>query len=252
MDYVDTLEKMEYLQYQGKRVQDVGKKQQSRKLRMLKNRAQCALWFGESFGFKLSQINFKDDKGGNYSVDYNTPPDGSSGLSEDDQCDLEKVLFLLDKFCVGDECYHELSILSEDLPRSNLIKQKRSDLNKTYHIERTFVKDVNDLGITFSTWYKKNADGSRSNILEYTSCVGAQKKLLLCKLPSILAKYLYPDTVEIVCKIWNDFKIYYDFITDSNLQSTSADEAFNKAKIWIELFCSKKGIVSEVKQLGFS
>ena len=49
MDYVDTLEKMEYLQCQGKRVQDVGKKQQSRKLRMLKNRAQCALWFCESF-----------------------------------------------------------------------------------------------------------------------------------------------------------------------------------------------------------
>ena len=140
MDYVDTLEKMEYLQCQGKRVQDVGKKQQSRKLRMLKNRAQCALWFCESFGLKLLQISFKDDKGGNYSVDYNTPLDGSSGLSEDDQCNLEKVLFLLDKFCVGDEFYHELSILSEDLPRSYLIKQKWSDLNKTYHIERTFGK----------------------------------------------------------------------------------------------------------------
>ena len=74
---------------------------------LLKNRAQCALWFCESFGLKLSQINFKDDKGGNYSVDYNTPPDGFSGLSEDDQCNLEKVLFLLDKFCVGDEFYHE-------------------------------------------------------------------------------------------------------------------------------------------------
>ena len=140
MEYVDTLEKMEYLQCQGKRVQDVGKKQQSRKLRMLKNRAQCALWFCESFGLKLSQINFKNDKGGSYSVDYNTPPDGSSGLSEDDRCNLEKVLFLLHKFCVGDEFYHELSILSEDLPRSYLIKQKRSDLNKTYHIERTFGK----------------------------------------------------------------------------------------------------------------
>ena len=97
---------------------------------------------------------------------------------------------------------------------------------------------MNDLGITFSTWYRKDAGGSRSNIVEYTSCVGAHKKLLLCKLPSILAKYLYPDTAEIVYKVWNDFKIYYDFITDSNLESTSADEAFNKAKIWIELFCS--------------
>lgn len=481
MDYVDTLEKTDSLQCQGKRIPDVGKKQQSRKLRMLKNRAQCALWFCESFGLKLSHINFKDDTGGNYSLDYQTP-NGSSDLSEDDQCNLEKVLFLLDKFCVGDEFYHELSMLSEDLPRSYLIKQQRSNLNKTSHIERTlgqfpgarinftstladhvkdlltdkpelkqekiqvklsgdgarmtrstnfmmfsfallqkpnvmssksnrtvaivngkeeyetlasslkdffqevnslieqgailidgqkvklefflggdfkflamimginsatanfaclwckvhkqnrwdtskscyffheddqkrtleeiknlcqkkgdnfgcihpplinidldhvvpdelhlllritdrlleniideilerdsitdfnkpkgspkglllqhFVNDVNDLGITFSTWYKKNADGSRSNILEYTSCVGAQKKLLLRKLPSILAKYLYPDTAEIVCKIWTDFKIYYDFVTDSNLESTSADEAFSKAKMWIELFCS--------------
>ena len=107
IDYVDTLEKIDSLQCQGKRVQDVGKKQQSRKLRMLKNKAQCVLWFCESFGLKLWQINFKDDKGGNYSVDYNTPSDGSSGLSEDDQCNVEKVLFLLDKFCVGDEFYHE-------------------------------------------------------------------------------------------------------------------------------------------------
>jgi hypothetical protein len=58
-------------------------------------------------------------------------------LSQDDQSIIEKVLFLLDKFCVGDEVYHELSVLSEDLPRSYLIKQKRSALNKTYHIERT-------------------------------------------------------------------------------------------------------------------
>ena len=38
---------------------------------------------------------------------------------------------------------------------------------------KQFVKDVNDLGVTFSVWYKRNADGSSSNILEYTSWVGA-------------------------------------------------------------------------------
>ena len=43
----------------------------------------------------------------------------------------------MDKFCVGDEVYHELSYLSEDLPKSYLVKQLRTDLNKTYHIERT-------------------------------------------------------------------------------------------------------------------
>ena len=49
---------------------------------------------------------------------------------------------------------------------------------------------------------------------------------------------LYPDTAAIVSKIWSDFKFYYDFITDCKLDSSSAYEAFEKAKNWIELFCS--------------
>ena len=136
MDYADTIEKTDSLQWQGKRILDVGKKQQSRKLRMLKNRAQCALWFYESLDLKLSHINFRDDTGCDYSLYYHTN-NGSSDLSEDDQCNLKKVLFLLETFCVGNEFYHELSILSEDLSRSYLIKQQRSNLNKTYHMERT-------------------------------------------------------------------------------------------------------------------
>ena len=44
------------------------------------------------------------------------------------QATLEKVLFLLGKFCVGDDVCHELSVISEDMPRSYsyLIKQLRS------------------------------------------------------------------------------------------------------------------------------
>ena len=137
MDNIDTLEKKDSLQCQGNKFQDVGKKQQTRKLRHLRSKAECALWFCESFGLKLSNIKLKDDTGASYSLDYHSSSAGVSGLSQDDQSIIEKVLFLLDKFCVGDEVYHELSVLSEDLPRSYLIKQKRSALNKTYHIERT-------------------------------------------------------------------------------------------------------------------
>ena len=50
---------------------------------------------------------------------------------------MEQVLFLLDKFCVGDEVYHELSMITEDLPKSYLVKQSRTAMNKVYHIERT-------------------------------------------------------------------------------------------------------------------
>ncbi len=56
-------------------------------------------------------------------------------MSENER--IEQTLFLLDKFCVGDTLYHEVSILSDDLPKSYLVKQLRMDMNKTYHIERT-------------------------------------------------------------------------------------------------------------------
>ena len=98
--------------------------------------------------------------------------------------------------------------------------------------------DVNSLGVTFSVWYKKNADGSRSNVIEYTSLVGAQKKLLLMKLPSMLENYLHSDTAATVMQIWNDFKKYYDLISDINLTSDLSNTAFEKAKRWLELFCS--------------
>ena len=38
---------------------------------------------------------------------------------------------------MGDEVYHELSSISEGLPKSYLIKQLRHDLNKAYHTERS-------------------------------------------------------------------------------------------------------------------
>ena len=38
---------------------------------------------------------------------------------------------------MGDEVYHELTMITEDLPKSYLVKQLRGNLNKTYHIEQT-------------------------------------------------------------------------------------------------------------------
>ena len=67
-------------------------------------------------------------------------PTPSSDLPDSDQNKLKTLLFLLDKFCVGDEVYHELTMQSGDLPKSYLVKQLRTDLNKTYHIERTLGK----------------------------------------------------------------------------------------------------------------
>ena len=58
-------------------------------------------------------------------------------MQEEDNNKLEQILFLLDKLCVGDEVYHEMTTHTDGLPKSYLIKQLQSNLDKTYHIEKT-------------------------------------------------------------------------------------------------------------------
>ena len=43
------------------------------------------------------------------------------------------VLFLMDKVCVGDNFYHELTMICDDLPKSYLIKQRQNQLNNLCH-----------------------------------------------------------------------------------------------------------------------
>ena len=138
-DYIEALEQRESLKCQGKKVTEVGTKQKGRKLRHLKYKVQCALWFCKSFGLEITQVKLKDEKGGAHTLDWEpTPTNGDyENLHKEDKKKLEQVLFLLDKFCVGDEVYHELTMITEYLPKSYLVKQLRGNLNKTYHIEQT-------------------------------------------------------------------------------------------------------------------
>lgn len=57
-----------------------GGKQKGRKLRHITNKAQCALWFSNSFGFELSQIKLKDEGGDAHSLNYFTTPSASGSF----------------------------------------------------------------------------------------------------------------------------------------------------------------------------
>ena len=48
-----------------------------------------------------------------------------SKRSEEDKIQIEEILYLLDKFCVGDSFYHELTMVTDGLPRSYLIQQNK-------------------------------------------------------------------------------------------------------------------------------
>lgn len=116
----------------GKTIDKLSERQRARRIKELKGRADVALWFLESHGLTLTGLKVKEtDSGKTCTFEY-----AEENITQQDDENLEQLLFLLDKFCVSDELYHELTILYKDLPRSYLIKQKRSGLNKLCHIEK--------------------------------------------------------------------------------------------------------------------
>ena len=54
---------------------------------------------------------------------------------------MEAILFLMDKFAVGDTFIHELSMVSDGMPRSCLIKQCRNRLNSICTVKPTPVPE---------------------------------------------------------------------------------------------------------------
>ena len=117
-----------------------GKRQQRRKLKELKTNIERALWFAETFGLTLNSVTFSEKDGSNHTLSYEKSEKKSfNDFSEEEQDKIKSVLFVVDKFCIGDAAYHErtMCIGGEDLPRSYLIKQCKDDLNKLCHITRT-------------------------------------------------------------------------------------------------------------------
>ena len=136
--YIECLEKKESLQNKGKDISEVKKK--SRTLKKFLSRAQNALWFTKSFGLGIQGIQVKEQKTGDthyLEVENGAKSGIIDSLSDEDKTKIEQVLFLLDKFCVGDSFYHELTMTVSGLPKSYLVKQRRDQLNDICHIDPT-------------------------------------------------------------------------------------------------------------------
>ena len=98
------------------------------------------MYFLSLFGLKVETLKVKNDKDENYNLNI-----GLSTLGNDEQQDdikrfsnssgydalweseketVEELLFLLDKFGVGDEFYHEMTMAKYgELPRSYLVQR---------------------------------------------------------------------------------------------------------------------------------
>ena len=138
--YVEKLEELEKLENTGKKFTEVQEKQQQRKLRELKTKAERALWFAETFGLRLSSMEFLDDNGKTHNINYHEQgPKSFKELPKEDQDKIKEIVYLTDKFCIGEAAYHELTLAcgGESLPRSYLLRQSKNQLNELIHIRRT-------------------------------------------------------------------------------------------------------------------
>ena len=136
--YIEKLQKST-IKYKGKDISEVQKK--SRTLATFMSPAQVALWFAKSFGLKLESMTVSETKTG---IIHDLPAEkkktdahGFDNLPQEEKSKVEKLLFLLDKFCVGECFYHELSMVVAELPRSYLIRQEKDQVNSVCHISST-------------------------------------------------------------------------------------------------------------------
>lgn len=89
------------------------------------------------FGLDI-QVSFVDETGTQRTYSFQAKEKKAyKELSDEEKQKVKSILYLLDKFCIGDAAYHELTMLCEGLPRSYLIKQCKGEINKLSHIART-------------------------------------------------------------------------------------------------------------------
>jgi hypothetical protein len=141
-EYVEKIEELSKFENLGKKIPDLKERQQRRKIQELKTKVQTALWFTETFGLKLSSVTFQDDDGKCHPLEYKYQAQEKRSfkdLPEDDQEKIQQILFITDKFCIGEAAYHELTMMDggEQLPRSYLVKQCKHAMDQLCHISRT-------------------------------------------------------------------------------------------------------------------
>ena len=123
----------------GRMVGDLGSRQQTRKLSVLKSPIESAVKFAEGFGLKLNKVVFEDQYGKMHEVDYALKRSCNyDSLPEAEQVRVQSVLHIMDKFGISDEGYHRLTMASEaEMDKSYIIKQCKKKIDSFCAVSRT-------------------------------------------------------------------------------------------------------------------
>lgn len=106
----------------------------------MKTKTERALWFLESYGVNVSSLSVRDSHGQQININPGMMVQNGSkyeALEKTEKTKIKEVLYIMDRFCVGDAAYHALSEHESGLPRSYMIKQCRADVNNSFTISKT-------------------------------------------------------------------------------------------------------------------
>ena len=120
----------------GKTIEEVSPRQARRKMKDVTTFTKQALWFAESFGLIPEYVQMhKAQSGSPVKVTISDESPLHSTPTESDYAKVRQVLYVLDRFAVSDEAYHELSVTS-NLPPLHHLKTARSSLNASLDLKR--------------------------------------------------------------------------------------------------------------------
>lgn len=87
--------------------------------------------------------------------------------------------------------------------KEGCLSAKKRSVEKSQHVIN-LVKAINNCGVSFSIWEKRNADGRGSGTWDWTSLMGNDRKKLLRELPKRLANSncIQKNTCDKVAQLW--------------------------------------------------
>ena len=169
----------------GKHIDEVSDRQKRRKLAKFKESTTKALWFAETFGLEVESISTKTSNDGHKLViplgsqqdNHPSIEPATSTAPTDRNChsNVMQTLYLLERFGVSDESYHELTQVRlimllgtelciyccfhlclqvyPELARSYQVKQARQEKGKTSSLNRYLLHFMAFIAISSQQWW---------------------------------------------------------------------------------------------------
>ncbi|CAC5381792.1 unnamed protein product [Mytilus coruscus] len=113
----------------GKPLDAVSSSQRLQKINILKSNIKNALWFFESYGLQPINVIFHDSLGSSVNLEL--------GTNNKDMEKMKEVLFIMDRFKISDQAYHEVATISDTLSKLHSIINIRDNMNNNLEIYRT-------------------------------------------------------------------------------------------------------------------